>query len=283
MRPSSSSGKRSSRRARARSTSHGLGPDHASPDRRAPPARPLGVRRGAAAVRPARQERRVLRRTRLDALGRGAVRLRAAVRSAGDPDGDRGARPRSRRGRSFTWSSSGRSSGSSSSRGFAARAGPAGCSSRWPPRSGQRPRLAYLRLAGVRLVLTVLAPAPLLFLALFLLSSDASRLTFTGTDNALAAGERAQVPVRSGRLRRAPGQLAARRARQDRRRSLPQLRRPRRGLDLVREHEHGGRRDDARGSGDPHRAGSRVRMSFPSTRTTARTSSPSSAARPTCT
>jgi hypothetical protein len=55
--------------------------------------------------------------------------------------------------------------------------------------------LAYRRLAGARLVLTVLAPAPLLFLALFLLSSDASRLTFTGTDNALAAGERARVPV----------------------------------------------------------------------------------------
>lgn len=60
---------------------------------------------------------------------------------------------------------------------------------------GTAAALAYLRLAGVRLVLTVLAPAPLLFLALFLLSSDASRLTFTGTDNALAAGERAQVPV----------------------------------------------------------------------------------------
>ena len=60
---------------------------------------------------------------------------------------------------------------------------------------GTAAALAYLRLAGARLVLTVLAPAPLLFLALFLLNSDASRLTFTGTDNALAAGERAQVPV----------------------------------------------------------------------------------------
>ena len=55
--------------------------------------------------------------------------------------------------------------------------------------------LAYFRLPGVRLVLTVLAPAPLLFLALFLLSSDASRLAFSSTDNALAAGERAHVPV----------------------------------------------------------------------------------------
>ncbi|HEX3267344.1 MAG TPA: sulfatase-like hydrolase/transferase [Gaiellaceae bacterium] len=55
--------------------------------------------------------------------------------------------------------------------------------------------LAYFRLAGVRLVLTVLAPAPVLFLVLFLLNSDASRLTFAGTDNALAAGERARMPV----------------------------------------------------------------------------------------
>ena len=60
---------------------------------------------------------------------------------------------------------------------------------------GTAAAIAYLRLAGARLVLTVLAPAPLLFLALFLLNSDASRLTFTGTDDALAAGERAQVPV----------------------------------------------------------------------------------------
>lgn len=55
--------------------------------------------------------------------------------------------------------------------------------------------IAYTRLAGVRLLLTVLAPAPLLFLGLFLLSSDASRLTFSGTDKALAAGAKAKAPV----------------------------------------------------------------------------------------
>jgi sulfatase-like protein len=55
--------------------------------------------------------------------------------------------------------------------------------------------LAYVRLAGARLILTVLAPAPLLFLGLFLLHSDASRLTFTGTDEALAAGAHANAPV----------------------------------------------------------------------------------------
>jgi len=53
----------------------------------------------------------------------------------------------------------------------------------------------YARFAGAGLILTVLAPAPLLFLALFLLHSDASRLTFSGTDEALAAGAHAKAPV----------------------------------------------------------------------------------------
>jgi hypothetical protein len=53
----------------------------------------------------------------------------------------------------------------------------------------------YERLAGARLVLTVLAPAPLLFLGLFLFSSDASRLTLSGTDTAFAAGEHPRAPV----------------------------------------------------------------------------------------
>jgi hypothetical protein len=60
---------------------------------------------------------------------------------------------------------------------------------------GAAAALVYLRVQGVRLVLTVLGPAPLLFLALFLLDSDASRLTLSGTDTALAAGERAKAPV----------------------------------------------------------------------------------------
>jgi Sulfatase len=55
--------------------------------------------------------------------------------------------------------------------------------------------LAYLRWPGARLILTVLAPAPLLFLGLFLLHSDASRLTFSGGDTALAAGKHARAPV----------------------------------------------------------------------------------------
>ncbi len=60
---------------------------------------------------------------------------------------------------------------------------------------GAAAALAYTRLAGARLILTVLAPAPLLFLGLFLLHSDASRLTFSATDEALAAGARADAPA----------------------------------------------------------------------------------------
>jgi hypothetical protein len=53
----------------------------------------------------------------------------------------------------------------------------------------------YARLPAARLVVTVLAPAPLLFLALFLLDSDASRLTLSGTPSAYAARERPRAPV----------------------------------------------------------------------------------------
>jgi len=52
----------------------------------------------------------------------------------------------------------------------------------------------YLRVAGARLALTVLAPAPLLFLALFLFNSDVSGLSLS-TETAKAAGERPRVPV----------------------------------------------------------------------------------------
>ena len=51
----------------------------------------------------------------------------------------------------------------------------------------------YLRWRGVRLALTVLAPAPLLFLALFLFNSDVSRLSMAS--DAHAAAERPRAPV----------------------------------------------------------------------------------------
>ena len=52
----------------------------------------------------------------------------------------------------------------------------------------------YLRVPAARLVLTVLAPAPLLFLALFLFNSDVSRLSLS-TQAAQAAGEQPRAPV----------------------------------------------------------------------------------------
>ena len=51
----------------------------------------------------------------------------------------------------------------------------------------------YLRSGGARLVLTALAPAPLLFLGLFLFNSDVSRLSVAS--DAHAAGERPRAPV----------------------------------------------------------------------------------------
>ena len=54
---------------------------------------------------------------------------------------------------------------------------------------------AYAGIAGARLVLTVLGPAPLLFLALFLFHSDASNLALSGPEAAQAAGERPRAPV----------------------------------------------------------------------------------------
>jgi hypothetical protein len=56
--------------------------------------------------------------------------------------------------------------------------------------AGDGATLLYVRVAGARLVLTVLAPAPLLFLGLFLFHSDASRLSFSETEQAHAAGVR---------------------------------------------------------------------------------------------
>ena len=53
----------------------------------------------------------------------------------------------------------------------------------------------YFRLPAAQMLLTVLAPVPLIFLALFLLDSDASRLTLSGTATASAATVRPNAPV----------------------------------------------------------------------------------------
>lgn len=60
--------------------------------------------------------------------------------------------------------------------------------------AGAAGALLYLRAAPARLALTILAPAPLLFVALFLFTSDVTRLSL-GADTARAAGEAPRVPV----------------------------------------------------------------------------------------
>ena len=158
------------------------------------PARALVVRGRAAALRPARQERRVLRRPRLDPLGRDRVRARAPVRAARDPARAGVARSAGACAGPSTPSSSPASWRCSCCRRSAARALPAGCS--WPPRSRSAPPRPSSTCArgAARLALTVLAPAPLLFLALFLFNSDVSRLSLS-TETAQAAGERPRAPV----------------------------------------------------------------------------------------
>jgi hypothetical protein len=53
----------------------------------------------------------------------------------------------------------------------------------------------YVRVAGARLVLTVLAPAPLLFLGLFLFHSDATRLSFSESAQAQTANAQPSAPA----------------------------------------------------------------------------------------
>jgi hypothetical protein len=53
----------------------------------------------------------------------------------------------------------------------------------------------YFRQPAARMLLTVLAPAPLIFVALFLLDSDASQLTLSGTATASAATVRPDAPA----------------------------------------------------------------------------------------
>jgi sulfatase-like protein len=60
---------------------------------------------------------------------------------------------------------------------------------------GASAALAYARWAPARMVLTALAPVPLIFLTLFLFDSNASRLTLSGTPAAQAATARPRVPV----------------------------------------------------------------------------------------
>jgi Sulfatase len=61
--------------------------------------------------------------------------------------------------------------------------------------AGAAAAAVYARFGAVRMVVTALAPVPVLFLALFLFNSDASKLTLSGTPAAQAANERPRAPV----------------------------------------------------------------------------------------
>ena len=104
----------------------------------------------------------------------------------------------------------------------------------------------YVRFDAARLVLTVLAPVPLVFLALFLLQLGGLRLDVLGHANRQRSRGAAAGAGGDGRVRRAAGELAARRTRPDRCRSLPPFRRARARLDVVRERERRLGRDPAR-------------------------------------
>jgi sulfatase-like protein len=61
--------------------------------------------------------------------------------------------------------------------------------------AGTAGAVLYVRLPAARTVVTALAFAPLLFLGLFLLDSDASRLALSAADTAQAAGQRPRTSV----------------------------------------------------------------------------------------
>jgi hypothetical protein len=61
--------------------------------------------------------------------------------------------------------------------------------------AGTAAAAVYAQFGAARMVVTALAPAPVLFLALFLFNSDASKLTVSGTPAAHAANERPRAPV----------------------------------------------------------------------------------------
>ena len=135
----------------------------------------------------------------------------------------------------------------------------------------------YLRAPAARLALTVLAPAPLLFLGLFLFHSDVSRLSLK-TEAAQAAGEHPRAPVvliafdelPVNSLLNAHGRIDAVR--------FPNFARLARGSSWFEHTTTVAEGTTHAVPGDPHRPLSRRPASSRSTPTTARTCSRSSAA-----
>ena len=226
-RASRSSAASSSAPARARSTSPPRDRDAARGPAvvagRPAPARALVVRGRRAALRPARQERRVLRR--------------AAARLAGTRSCSRSCCCSCRRAvllglecaasRSLRWAVHAVFVAALVAL-FVLQAIRGSSAPGWllvavALVSGAAAAELYLRVPAARLVLTVLAPAPLLFLALFLLRLR--RLAAVALDTGGTGGRRAAARAGGAdRVRRAAAQLAARRARPHRPGPLPELR-----------------------------------------------------------
>ncbi len=113
--------------------------------------------------------------------------------------------------------------------------------------------LLYARAEPVRSFLSVLSPAPLLFLDPVPVLLGVSKIVLPEDASAKSAEGVQRVPGRDDRLRRVPGHLAAGRRRDDRRQALPLLRAPRRQGHLLQErplglrlHQPGGARDHGR-------------------------------------
>ena len=222
------------------------------------PARALVVRGRTAALRPAGEERRVLRRARIDSLGRRPVRSRPGVGPAHAPararvpvrtnyplGGPQRLRGRARGALRAAGDQGDRRLGLAARRGRGRRGGRR--SRGLPPLQHCAPRVDGARARAAALSRTV----PL---QLGCLAADPLRRGHRARRRWAAA--RAGRP---DRVRRAADQLAARRPRPHRRGALPELRPARPRVDLVRAHLDRGRGNDARGAGDPDRAVSACR------------------------
>ena len=223
------------------------------PHGRAPRPSPAGsllLRGRAAALRHPRLDARVLRRPRLDHVGHRRLRPRARSSScppccsrsrcsrasshprAGDlaPRRVRRGPPRARR-----------HAGAQADR---LAPGERGRRGRAPPRR-RRPRSRTCAAPELRSVLTILAPAPLLFLALFLINSPLDKLSLTSRRaGEPAAGDLGPTPVVLVVFDELPLASLARRRAGGRPPAPAPLRRPRGRLDALSQRDDGARAHD---------------------------------------
>ena len=112
---------------------------------------------------------------------------------------------------------------------------------------------AYVRVGAIRSVLTVLGPAPLLFLGLFLFGSPVAKLTLAEDAQARPADIEGSAPVVMVIFDEFPSALASRPIRRDRPGSVSELRCAGRRRDVVSECDHGAGKYEPGRSLDPDR------------------------------